>query len=274
MMKFLTILYFTFYFSLTMVAQTGTCWKDALKSDLKNNSELSDAIKGDKDKKVVESYKKLYREGSNASEQLRKKPEALEWIAKKGDEVDTDQVDDLLNSLEGSTIDEVFEDPQGRLVTTTVNPNPDGLVRRVVIMQKIESGEVKTFTYDRAYNKAHLPGRPPISANGLTPDFKGMTNMLYPVVGDQKNIVRITLSSRRDGVDGDFARANAKAGFSGLKAPTGPDGTKYTWHHMDDFDPETGESTMQLVKTTDHQASTPHYGSAKQYEDYKGVTYN
>ena len=25
------------------------------------------------------------------------------------------------------------------------------------------------------------------------------------------------------------------------------------WYHMDDFDPKTGESTLQLVKTLDHQ---------------------
>ena len=33
---------------------------------------------------------------------------------------------------------------------------------------------------------------------------------------------------------------------------------------MDDYDPITGESTMQLVKTTDHTATLPDTGSVKQ----------
>ncbi|GAA5044661.1 hypothetical protein GCM10011506_48220 [Marivirga lumbricoides] len=34
-----------------------------------------------------------------------------------------------------------------------------------------------------------------------------------------------------------------------------------------------GESTMQLVKTTDHTGSLPHTGSVKQFENYSGTTY-
>lgn len=50
-----------------------------------------------------------------------------------------------------------------------------------------------------------------------------------------------------------------------------PDG--YTWHHLDDFDPMTGEATMQLVKTTEHTKTIPHTGSAKQWANYHGITY-
>ena len=49
--------------------------------------------------------------------------------------------------------------------------------------------------------------------------------------------------------------------------------SRYTWHHMDDFNPKTGESTMQLVKRIDHEGSLPHTGSVKQMENYTGVKY-
>ena len=140
--------------------------------------------------------------------------------------------------------------------------------RTVATLEKTATGEVKSFKYTNAYNKAGQPGKPPVSANGLTPDFLGNTKWLYPVTGNQNNIVKIKLSGKRKGTDGDFHRANQEAGFPTTKAPEG-----YTWHQMNDFDPVTGESTMQLVKTTDHTGSLPHTGSVKQFENYSGATY-
>ena len=68
-------------------------------------------------------------------------------------------------------------------------------------------------------------------------------------------------------------RAMKEAGFNGTTTPKGPDGENYTWHHLDDYDPVTGESTMQLVKTTDHIGSLPHTGSVKQYSNYNNTSY-
>ncbi|MEB2280736.1 HNH endonuclease [Lysinibacillus xylanilyticus] len=51
------------------------------------------------------------------------------------------------------------------------------------------------------------------------------------------------------------------------------DAVNYTWHHVADFDPSTGKSTMQLVKTEAHNASLPHQGSVKQFEQFLGVEY-
>ena len=56
------------------------------------------------------------------------------------------------------------------------------------------------------------------------------------------------------------------AGFKGAKAVD-----RYSWHHMDDFDPKTGESTMQLIRRDEHEATKPHKGSVHQYEKYHGV---
>ena len=47
----------------------------------------------------------------------------------------------------------------------------------------------------------------------------------------------------------------------------------YTWHHYDDFDPTTGECTMQLVLRKAHQATYPHKGFVAQYEKFHGVKY-
>ena len=47
----------------------------------------------------------------------------------------------------------------------------------------------------------------------------------------------------------------------------------YTWHHLDDFNPETGECTMQLVLSDAHVATYPYKGSVSQYEKYYNVEY-
>ena len=47
----------------------------------------------------------------------------------------------------------------------------------------------------------------------------------------------------------------------------------YTWHHLDDFDPLTGECTMQLVDRKIHQISCPHIGGAGLYKAFMGIGY-
>ncbi|WP_324698681.1 HNH endonuclease [Geobacillus sp. FSL W8-0032] len=123
-------------------------------------------------------------------------------------------------------------------------------------------GEVGKIT---SAERAAAKGFPGIKTtkNG-NPDFAG-TEYLYPVEEGQLNIVKIKMTGSRSG---DFLEANKAAGFAGTgrKSPH-PD---YTWHHLDDFDPETGTTTMQLVRRDVHQATFPHYGSASQYDEYYG----
>ncbi len=97
-------------------------------------------------------------------------------------------------------------------------------------------------------------------------DFTGSPD-LYPVSDGQSNIVTIQLQGNRYG---DFKEANVAGGFgkSGKSTPQG-----YTWHHMDDYDPVSNTSSMQLVKREAHEASFPHMGSVKQYQDAHGVKY-
>ena len=74
------------------------------------------------------------------------------------------------------------------------------------------------------------------------------------------------MSGKRTGTDGDFHRANQKAGLTGTKAPRGG----WVWHHMDDFDPVTGECSMQLVRANAHTnvSGMAHSGSVAQFKAY------
>ncbi|SEU11818.1 RHS repeat-associated core domain-containing protein, partial [Pseudomonas graminis] len=92
-------------------------------------------------------------------------------------------------------------------------------------------------------------------------DFTGSPD-LFPVTGNQKNIVTITMQGSRTR---DFTQAYKEAG---IKVSAADD---YTWHHVDDFDPKTGKTTMQLVKTSAHEATFPHGGSVSQFEKHFGL---
>jgi len=89
-------------------------------------------------------------------------------------------------------------------------------------------------------------------------DFTGSPD-LFPVKGNQLNIVEITMQGARGR---DFTEAFKLAGIS--KA----DATGYTWHHLNDFDPVSGKTTMQLVTTSAHEATFPHAGSVSQFEKH------
>ncbi|WP_082392058.1 RHS repeat domain-containing protein, partial [Neisseria sp. 83E34] len=75
----------------------------------------------------------------------------------------------------------------------------------------------------------------------------------------------------------DFLAANELAGLNGKRGSPTREAHKLvygdvTWHHVD-YDPITNKATMQLVTRKDHEASLPHRGSVKDFEDAHGVTY-
>ena len=100
---------------------------------------------------------------------------------------------------------------------------------------------------------------------GLAPGGVDFANSpsLYPATDGQSSIVQIPLQGARGR---DFTQANIEGGF-----PSTPSG--YTWHHLDDFDPATGMSTMQLVERDAH-AGVSHSGSVSQFEKEFGVKYD
>ncbi len=62
----------------------------------------------------------------------------------------------------------------------------------------------------------------------------------------------------------DIKLSNEAAGITRVRAGEAPDG--YVWHNLDDFDPVTGASSIQLIEKGAHKATYTHYGSVKQYE--------
>ncbi|HFK4760495.1 TPA: HNH endonuclease [Citrobacter farmeri] len=99
-------------------------------------------------------------------------------------------------------------------------------------------------------------------------DFSG-TDGLYP---GGVNTVTIEMTGGRYS---DFKSANEIAGYKNstgnITGRSHPEG--YTWHHMNDYNPKTNTSTMQLVKIDAHEATYPHSGSVSQFEKYHGVKY-
>lgn len=85
---------------------------------------------------------------------------------------------------------------------------------------------------------------------------------LYPVTGNQKNSVTITMQGSRGR---DFTEAFKKAGISRK------DATGYTWHHNDDFDPTTGTCTMVLVRTEGRHKHENHTGAVKQFQNFMNI---
>jgi len=92
------------------------------------------------------------------------------------------------------------------------------------------------------------------------PTFAG-TEHLYPATPGQLSVVRIRLTGSRRG---DNKLANKWGGFT--ETPR-----DYRWHHVDDFDPESGEASLELIHKDVHDATLPHAGSVVQYEDHHGV---
>ncbi|WP_233266237.1 HNH endonuclease signature motif containing protein [Myroides fluvii] len=83
---------------------------------------------------------------------------------------------------------------------------------------------------------------------------------MYPVTGEQKNIVKIKLTGTR--------RFDDKLAYelAGIKKTK-----NYTWHHLDDYDPMDGTCTMQLVDKDVHRASIPHYGSVELIKKFLNI---
>jgi hypothetical protein len=89
------------------------------------------------------------------------------------------------------------------------------------------------------------------------------TDHLYPAGEGQQSVVKMPLTGSRKA---DKKLANAIGGFA--EKPKG-----YVWHHVDDFDPQTGTSTLELVDEMAHWATLPHTGSVAQYEKFHGLRY-
>jgi hypothetical protein len=194
-----------------------------------------------------------------------------------GDDAIKAYIQKLETVLDGKTVEGIVENEMGLLIKT--NGSTYGVHKNINGNYADDLEEI--FEYKAVYKDAEYPH----STNGLCMNFEDVPNALYDVGNSgKKNIVRIKMKGYRKGEGGDFHEANIQAGFATrgdpnglIEAPDGPNGEKYTWHHLDDFDPVTGECTMQLVKTEFHKLKAgknrTHTGSVKQYEFYHNKKY-
>ena len=85
---------------------------------------------------------------------------------------------------------------------------------------------------------------------------------------NKKAIIKIKMTGTR--------KVDYKQAYDNLNIPKSLRRTldaDYTWHHLDDFNPKTGECTMQLVLSDAHKATYPHKGAVAQYEKYFKIEY-
>ena len=194
------------------------------------------------------------------------------WLVKYADDIGdaTPLLNQLDNSIGSRNVLTHLEDAQGRLVTVIERPGQSNLVS---VVHKDVNGSYKLTEFSPGYNPSLNPSiSAPLSANKLVPDFS-TTQYMHPL--NQGQTIKIKMSGKRNGSTGDFALANAemKKISPNFVKPQG-----YTWHHLDDFNPVTGECTMQLVESSAHQGAgvtgMQHSGSVEQWKSYYGTSNN
>ena len=150
---------------------------------------------------------------------------------------------------------------------------PENTLSRVASRNKIKAINKALLSSRAVFN----PNKPALqklgvrlfkSKNGLSVDFSKTPKYLYGGKHSKQSVVKIKLKGSRKK---DFDAAWKKTGLNNEQIKELD--KLYTWHHMDDFDPVTGEATLQLVETFIHGKSRPHLGSVKQIEDFFNIIY-
>ncbi|SET59057.1 RHS repeat-associated core domain-containing protein, partial [Thorsellia anophelis] len=92
-------------------------------------------------------------------------------------------------------------------------------------------------------------------------------NRLKPDGTPTESIVQIKLT-------GDYQADELAANLRGFGQKSTPslNGERYVWHHLDDYNPNTGIGTLQLVKQDAH-LGVQHIGGASQYKEATGNAY-
>lgn len=141
-----------------------------------------------------------------------------------------------------------------------------GLIPGAKGVGRVAAGEVRALTNKLRLSPASWAAKKGYAGVGTTskggPTFAATVH-LYPAAQGQRSVLKIRLTGSRRG---DFALANKEAGLT--DTPPG-----YAWHHVDDFDPQSGEASLELIKQGAHLATLPHAGSVAQYEKHHGVKY-
>lgn len=108
--------------------------------------------------------------------------------------------------------------------------------------------------------------------NGV--DFSDTDKILRLENGDPVE-VKIKATGNRDA---DYRQAEKILKEQGVdidfKSMRKGDGKTHVWHHLDDYDVATNETTMQFIEVDAHKAINQHTGSAKQYHVANGHGYS
>lgn len=141
-----------------------------------------------------------------------------------------------------------------------------GLIPGAKGVGRVAAGEVRALTSKVRLSPASWAAIKGYAGVGTTanggPTFAA-TKHLYTAAQGQRSVVNIKLTGSRRA---DAALANKEGKFT--ETPSG-----YTWHHVDDFDPQSGEASLELIPKGAHKATLPHTGSVAQYEKHHGVWY-
>ncbi|WP_077641227.1 RHS repeat-associated core domain-containing protein, partial [Salinivibrio sp. IB574] len=101
--------------------------------------------------------------------------------------------------------------------------------------------------------------------------------LLGEVIFPKDRVLAETTIQMQGSRNWDFKVANESVGLNGARGKPTSQAHKQAlgdvvWHHAD-YDPETNTAKMQLVTSEDHNASKPHKGSVKAFEDATGTKY-
>jgi hypothetical protein len=242
---------------------------------VKNELKVSEIADGVVNPNLVNSLKGKLTEPGYATLQAWKSGKTITTIDELGQTISGTQAEarlltELDTKLGGSNILETVNENISKRLIIRTDATGVGKVK-VFTVEKNATGNYVINEYKATYIKGGQPGYPPLSVNKTTPDFSLNSNGTWLHPQTAGNTIKIRVSGQMNtyqGVAGDVQLANEAAGITGTTTPE-----FYTWHHMDDFNPATGECTMQLVKTDIHNLCKPHSGAVKQWENYTGNTY-
>lgn len=152
------------------------------------------------------------------------------------------------------------------------------------VMDNLASNKAKQDLVDKAasdYNASHNPLKDgqeagltnlkPTKNNGV--DFKDSDYIYRTSNGDP---IEIKIKSTGDRVkDYELAEKMLKEQGIDIDFKKLRKGSKreYVWHHLDDYNVTTNETTMQFIKVDAHEAIENHAGSAMQYHKANGQGY-
>lgn len=259
----------------------------SISSSVKNELKIDGIVLGAENPNLINSLKAKLTEPGYGTLQTWKAGKNINFVDEfgttiNGTSAETKLFTELDTKVGNKNVTGTFIDPQGKLLVQT-----EGVNRNIVYgVMKNSEGNYIVYEFKPAYKPlANTEINAGLSEYKLGPDYrKNLTggvsqeylcpsNLLPP---GKSPVVRIKMTGKRTGSNGDFYNANIEIGRIDLgdKAIT-----DYVWHHLDDMEIINGEAwcTMQLVRQDAHMKlglqGMTHSGSPAQWTAYYGIPY-